>query len=83
MPSRRAWSRASADGRLAGELGLVQVGVQPSGREQIVVLAALADPAAVDDQDLVGLADGRQPVGNDQRGAAGQGGPECELDGDL
>jgi hypothetical protein len=47
------------------------------------VLTALADPAAVDDQDLVGLADGRQPVGNDQRGAAGQGGPERLLDGDL
>ena len=34
------------DGLLAGELGPVQVGVQPPGREQLVVLAALADPAA-------------------------------------
>jgi hypothetical protein len=83
MPSGRTWSRASADGRLAGELGPVQVGVQPPGREQFVVLAALADPAAVNDQDLVGLLDGGQPVGDDQRGPAGQGRGERMLDGDL
>ena len=73
MPSGRTWPRASADGRLAGELGPVQVGVQSPGREQLLVLAALADPAVVDDQDLVGLADGGQPVRDDQRGPAGQG----------
>ena len=83
MPSRRTWSRARADRRLAGELGPVQVGVQPSGREQLLVLAALPDPAAVDDQDLVGLLDGGQPVGDDQRGPAGQGRGERVLNGNL
>jgi hypothetical protein len=79
MPARRA----PGDGLLASELGSVQVCVQPTGREQLVVLAALADPALVDDQDLIGLTDGRQPVGDDQRGAAGQGRLERLLDGGL
>ena len=60
--------QARADGLLASELSAVQVRVQPLRREQLVVLATLADPALVDDQDLVGLTDGRQPVGDDQRG---------------
>ena len=80
---RRARPHAGADRLLAGELGPVQVRVQPAGREQLLVTAALADPPVVDDQDLVGLADGRQPVGDDQRGAAGQRGPERLLDGGL
>ena len=33
--------------------------------------AALGDPAALDDEDLVGAADGRQAVGDDEGGAAG------------
>lgn len=51
MPARQA----RADGLLASELGAIQVCVQPLRREQLVVLATLADPALVDDQDLVGL----------------------------
>ena len=57
---------------LAGELGAVQLGVQAAGGQQLVVRAALDDPAVVDDQDLVGLADGGQPVRDDQRRPAGQ-----------
>ena len=45
--------------------------------------AALDDAAAVDDEDLVGAAHGGQPVGDHQRGAAGQGGVEGPLDGRL
>src|ERR1039458_9597139 len=37
---------------LAGELRAVQLGVQAARCEQLRVLAALDDPAAVDDQDL-------------------------------
>src|SRR5712691_11357317 len=51
---------------LPGELGTVQVGVQSVGREQFLVSPALADLTLVDDQDLVGLEDGGQPVGDDQ-----------------
>src|SRR5213080_264091 len=40
-----------ASGRLAGELGAVQVGVQPARFEELGVRAALGDPAAVDHQD--------------------------------
>jgi hypothetical protein len=43
---------------LLGELGPVQLRVQAARREQLSVRAALADPAAVDHQDLVGLPDG-------------------------
>src|ERR1700722_5878790 len=64
MPERRMRrgmpaEQARADGLLASELGAVQVCVQSLRREQLVVLATFADPALVDDQDLVGLTDGR------------------------
>src|SRR5487761_1385128 len=45
-------------GVLLGELGPLQLRVQAARREQLSVRAALADPAAVDHQDLVGLPDG-------------------------
>ena len=45
--------------------------------------AALDDAALVDDQDLVGLADGGQAVGDDQAGAAFERGVEGALDGVL
>ena len=32
--------------------------------------AVVDDMPAIEDQDLVGIADGRQPVGDNQRGAA-------------
>ena len=60
-----------ASGGLVGELGVVQVGVQAAGGQQLGMRAALGDPALVDDQDLVGFPDGGQPVRDDQRGPAG------------
>src|SRR6266516_174410 len=65
------------------ELGAVQLGVEAAAGQQLVVAAALDHAAVVDHQDPVGLADGRQPVGDHQRGAAGQGGLERPLDRDL
>src|SRR5450755_4213598 len=43
---------------LAGELGVVQLGVQPVRGQQLLVGAALSDLPGVDDQDLVGVPDG-------------------------
>src|SRR6185312_9371093 len=63
-----ARARAGGDRLLLCELGAVQVGVQSPGREQLIVVAALADLAVVDDQDLIGLADRGQPVRDDNRG---------------
>ena len=53
-------------GRLPGELGVVQVGVQAARREEFLVRAALGDPAGVDDQDLVGFPDCGQAVRDHQ-----------------
>src|SRR5690242_13028530 len=36
--------------------------VAPAGVEQLLVAAALDNPAAVEDDDLLGVADGREPV---------------------
>ena len=47
MAVQRARPAPCADRLLAGELGPVQVGVQPAGPEQLIMLAALADPAVV------------------------------------
>src|SRR3954471_11966446 len=63
---------AFGDAALLGELGAVEVAVEAAGLEQLEVGATLEDPAAVDHEDLVGAADGRQPVGDDQRGAPRQ-----------
>jgi len=51
---------------LVGELGAVQLGVQAPLGQQLGVGAPLDHPAAVNDQQLVGLPDGGQPVGDDQ-----------------
>jgi hypothetical protein len=45
-------------------------GVEAAGLEQVVVPADLGDRAAVGDDDLVGVADGVEPVGDDQDGTA-------------
>src|SRR5919199_592831 len=50
-----------------GELGAVEVGVAAAEGQQLLVRARLHDPAAVDDEDAVGVADGRQPVRDHQR----------------
>ncbi len=52
--------------RLAGELGAVKVGVETVGREQLGMPTALAHPAVIDDQDLVSLPDGGQPMRDHQ-----------------
>ena len=52
--------------RLGGELRLVEVGVEAARGEQLGVAAALDDAAVVDDEDLVGAAHRRQPVGDDE-----------------
>src|SRR5215218_10764694 len=70
-------------GRGPAELGGVQVSVQAAGPQQLGVGALLDDAAALDDQDPVGVDDGRQPVGDDQAGPAGQGGGQGLLDVDL
>ncbi len=76
------WLRAGIKVFL-GELGPVKVGVEPARREQFLVAAAFPELALVDDQDLVRLADGGQPVGDHQRGAARQRGLERALDRQL
>jgi len=53
-------------GRLAGELSVVQVGVQAARGQQLLVRAALGNAAGVDHQDLVGFPDGGEPVRDDQ-----------------
>ena len=45
--------------------------------------ALLHDAAVVEDQDLVGLPHGRQPVGDDQRGAPLERGGQRQLHGGL
>src|SRR3546814_6027378 len=50
-----------------GELGAVEVGVEAALAEQVGVGALLDDPAVLDDQDQVGVAHGREPVGDDER----------------
>ena len=68
---------------LVGELRRVEVVVEPAALEQLAVRAALDDPALVDDEDLVGPAHGRQPVGDDDRRPAFEGGVEGPLHGGL
>ena len=53
-----------------GRLAVPQLGVEPAALEQLLVRAALGDPAVVEHDDLVGVDDGRQAVGDDDRGAA-------------
>ena len=45
--------------------------------------ALLDDPAVLEHDDAPGLADRRQPVGDDDRGAAGQQPPQAVLDAAL
>ena len=63
--------RVFDNGYLGRVLGLGgQGGVPAVAREQLRVGAALDDPAVVEDGDLVGVADGREPVRDGDRGAA-------------
>ena len=51
-------------------LAHVEVVVKASGGEEGFVGAAFDDPAVVDDEELIGLADGAQAVGDDEGGSA-------------
>ena len=50
---------------------MVQLGIGAVQRQQLLMGALLGDDAVLHHQDAVGLADGAEPVGNDQRGASG------------
>lgn len=57
-------------GRLdLGGLARPHFGVQPAPGQQFAMGAPFRHLAAVQDDDLVGMDDGRQPVRDDQRGA--------------
>src|SRR4051794_34025768 len=68
---------------LALELRAVEFGVETPGGHELVMRAALDDPAVVDDEDLVGLPHGREPVSDHERGPAGERRLERALYGDL
>src|SRR5690606_16568216 len=57
-------------GRLFLELHAVQPSLVSVVRHPLGMTASFDDLSLVHDHDDVGLFDGRQPVGNDQRGAA-------------
>ena len=66
-------TRSDARSRRAAARAFVarhQRGVLAAQREQLLVGAALGDLALVEDDDLVGVADRRQAVGDDERRAA-------------
>ena len=53
------------------ELHLVQFGIKTALGQELVVGADLADLPFIEDDDLVGFADGGEPMGDDDRAAAG------------
>src|SRR5207253_5792252 len=66
-PSR--WLRAGGLGGRPGVLRQVQLTVEAVPFDELRVGAALDNSAIVDDQDLIRRLDGRQAVGDHQRGA--------------
>lgn len=62
--------RSTIDGHLAAELAHVEVIVEAFGGQQFVVCALLNDLPLVQDQHLIGVADGAEAVGNDETGTA-------------
>ena len=50
--------------RMLSELGSLKFGIEPGRCQQFVVCTAFTNLACVDDQDLVGLSNGGQPVRN-------------------
>ena len=78
---KQTWhDKAAGLGGRSRSLGLRDVGgpvaverrVEPARREQLVVRALLDDLAVLEDDDQVGVADRREPVGDDERGPAVQ-----------
>jgi hypothetical protein len=61
----------AGSGNLAGELGVVEIGVPAACGQQSLMSAALGDLASVHDENMVGLPDGGQPVGDHQGRPAG------------
>ena len=61
-------------------LAFIQLAIPASEREELRVRAALDNLALFHDEDLIGARDGRQPVGNDKRGASGAKRGEAGLD---
>jgi hypothetical protein len=53
------------------ELAHIEVVIETALGQEGIVSAALDEPAVVDDQHLIGLADGAQAVSDDEGGAAG------------
>src|SRR5690349_10221190 len=66
-----------------GELSCVEFGVQTPGGEQLLVRAVFADAAAVEHKNLVGVADGGEPVRDHERRPAGQSVGQSGLYGGL
>ena len=79
----QAWQRRQhrfADRPLRGRPVSVERRVKASAPQELVVRALLDDAAVLEHDDQVGVADRRQPVGDDERGAAGEQEPERPLD---
>ncbi len=57
-------------GGVRGELQFGEARVQAAASDQALMRALLGEPAAVEHQDAVGVDHGRQPMGDDERGAA-------------
>jgi hypothetical protein len=51
------------------EAAFAEFGVEAAAGEEFFVAAALDDAAALEDEDFVGVADGGDPVGDDETGA--------------
>src|SRR5271167_771204 len=56
--------------RLEAMLPGVQIPIAASGGVKLGMVAALDNPSAFDHQDLIGTADGREPVRDHERGPA-------------
>ncbi len=69
--------------RLALELAQVQVVVETFFIQQFLVGALLDDLAVIDHQDVVGIPDGAQAVGDDEAGASGHQAQQGLLDAGL
>src|SRR5690606_3562940 len=67
-------------GAVVHELELVEAGVEAAALEELVVRALLAQLAAVEDEDAVGVLDGGEAMGDDDGGAAAHEGVERMLD---
>ena len=60
-----------------------QLGEDAAAADQLGVGAGLDDPAVVEDEDAVGVAQGGQAVGDEDHGAVGPGGVDRLLDQPL